>query len=110
MGMPLVSRRWTQDQREMDRVFDGVLQRRWPIWLVAYSEATRYTMQKRIETEEWCKVNDKRLGHHLLYPRTKGFVASTTRSSKSRLRLVRRSFSPDSATSGGSTCTLIVIR
>ncbi|KAI6839558.1 hypothetical protein KC327_g1549 [Hortaea werneckii] len=76
MGMPLVSRRWTQDQREMDRVFDGVLQRRWPIWLVAYSEATRYTMQKRIETEEWCKANGKRLGHHLLYPRTKGFIAS----------------------------------
>lgn len=31
MGMPLVSRKWTQDQREMDRVFNGILQRRWPI-------------------------------------------------------------------------------
>ena len=31
MGMPLVSRRWTTDQREMDRVFRGVLQRQWPM-------------------------------------------------------------------------------
>lgn len=31
MGMPLVSRKWMSDQREMDRVFRGVLRRRWPI-------------------------------------------------------------------------------
>lgn len=30
MGFPLVSRRWTEDQREMDRVFHGVLERKWP--------------------------------------------------------------------------------
>ena len=31
MGMPLVSRKWMTDQKEMDRVFQGVLQRRWPM-------------------------------------------------------------------------------
>ncbi len=31
MGMPLVSRKWMTDQREMDRVFHGVLQRKWPM-------------------------------------------------------------------------------
>lgn len=31
MGMPLVSRKWMQDQHEMDRVFAGVLKRRWPM-------------------------------------------------------------------------------
>ena len=31
MGMPLVSRKWTTDQKEMDRVFGGVEQRKWPI-------------------------------------------------------------------------------
>lgn len=31
MGMPLVSRKWASDQREMDRVFKGVLQRFWPM-------------------------------------------------------------------------------
>lgn len=31
MGMPLVSRKWTADQREMDRVFHGILTRHWPV-------------------------------------------------------------------------------
>lgn len=43
--------------------------------LVSYSEATRYTSLKRLESETWCKSNNKRLGQHVLYPRTKGFVA-----------------------------------
>ncbi|KAF2172857.1 hypothetical protein M409DRAFT_49376 [Zasmidium cellare ATCC 36951] len=76
MGMPLVSRKWMQDQREMDRVFAGVLQRQWPTWLISYSEATRFTQSKRIEAEKWCKANDKPLPKHTLYPRTKGFIAS----------------------------------
>lgn len=31
MGMPLVSRQWTRDRKEMERVFGGVVKRRWPI-------------------------------------------------------------------------------
>jgi 1-acyl-sn-glycerol-3-phosphate acyltransferase len=31
MNMPLVSRRWMSDQREIDRVFRRVLERKWPI-------------------------------------------------------------------------------
>lgn len=30
MGMPMVSRRWTQDQAELDRVFAGITVRKWP--------------------------------------------------------------------------------
>lgn len=43
--------------------------------LIAYSEATRYTPSKRLEAEAWCRAHNKRLGPHVLYPRTKGFVA-----------------------------------
>lgn len=35
MRMPLVSRNWTSDQNEMNRVFRGVLKRRWPICMLA---------------------------------------------------------------------------
>lgn len=31
MGMPLVSRKWTEDKREMDRLFHGVRSRNWPM-------------------------------------------------------------------------------
>ncbi|KAG8629421.1 hypothetical protein KVT40_003286 [Elsinoe batatas] len=75
MGMPLVSRKWTEDKREMDRVFHGVVARKWPMWLIAYSEATRYTPKKHAESVEWCKSHGKPIMKHTLYPRTKGFVA-----------------------------------
>lgn len=30
MGMPLVTRNWLKDKRELDRVFAGIVKRRWP--------------------------------------------------------------------------------
>lgn len=30
MGMPMVSRNWMRDQRELDRVFNGIVGRKWP--------------------------------------------------------------------------------
>jgi 1-acyl-sn-glycerol-3-phosphate acyltransferase len=29
MGMPMVSRKWTRDQHELDRVFNGIVERKW---------------------------------------------------------------------------------
>jgi hypothetical protein len=31
MGMPLVSRKWMKDRKELDKVFKGVVERKWPI-------------------------------------------------------------------------------
>jgi 1-acyl-sn-glycerol-3-phosphate acyltransferase len=31
MGMPLVSRKWSEDKDEMERLFSGIKKRRWPI-------------------------------------------------------------------------------
>jgi hypothetical protein len=31
MGMPLVSRKWMEDRKEMERVFGGVVEKKWPI-------------------------------------------------------------------------------
>nr|POF26173.1 lysocardiolipin acyltransferase 1 [Quercus suber] len=44
--------------------------------LISYSEATRYTPAKRLDAEAWTRQHARALGAHLLYPRTKGFVAS----------------------------------
>ncbi|OQO06346.1 hypothetical protein B0A48_08935 [Cryoendolithus antarcticus] len=75
MGMPLVSREWTHDKAEMDRVFYGAIRKHWPIWLIAYSEATRYTLEKHVEGAAWAKAHGKIMPKHLLFPRTKGFIA-----------------------------------
>jgi len=76
MRMPLVSRKWTHDKLEMDRVFAGIVDNNWPTWLISYSEATRYTPKKYEETKIWCKAIDRPLPIHLLYPRTKGFIST----------------------------------
>ncbi|KAF8854483.1 hypothetical protein BDZ45DRAFT_747501 [Acephala macrosclerotiorum] len=76
MGMPMVSRQWTKDKKELDRVFAGITQKKWPTWLISFSEATRYTPKKAEETKKWCKENDRPIPRHLLYPRMKGFVTT----------------------------------
>ncbi|KAH8777095.1 hypothetical protein F5882DRAFT_160220 [Hyaloscypha sp. PMI_1271] len=76
MGMPMVSRKWTKDKKELDRVFAGITVRKWPTWLISFSEATRYTPKKAEAARVWCKENDRPIPKHLLYPRTKGFVTT----------------------------------
>lgn len=65
-----------QDKRELDRVFSGITQQRFPTWLISFSEATRFTPQKHREMQEWCEANGRPQPRHLLYPRTKGFIAT----------------------------------
>lgn len=76
MGMPLISRNWDRDHVELKKVFKGPKQYRWPQWLVSYSEATRFTPQKYLETIQWCKEKGKPVPKYTLFPRTKGFIAT----------------------------------
>jgi len=76
MGMPMVSRNWMKDKKELDNVFAGITVKKWPTWLISFSEATRFTPEKYRETKIWCKANGRPLPRHLLYPRTKGFVTT----------------------------------
>ncbi|OAQ64219.1 acyltransferase [Pochonia chlamydosporia 170] len=76
MGMPMVSRNWLKDKAELDRVFSGVVNDRFPTWLISFSEATRYTSKKFDESQAWCKRTDKPQPKNLLYPRTKGFITT----------------------------------
>lgn len=48
------------------------------MWLIAFSEATRYTPDKHAESVAWCAANGRPQPRHLLYPRTKGFVATVS--------------------------------
>ncbi|KAI1504457.1 1-acyl-sn-glycerol-3-phosphate acyltransferase [Biscogniauxia marginata] len=76
MGMPMVSRNWMRDRRELERVFSGIVDRKWPTWLISFSEATRFTPEKYKESKAWCEKNGRPQPQHLLYPRTKGFVTT----------------------------------
>lgn len=41
MGMPMVSRNWLKDKRELDRVFSGIVDRRWPTCACSFVSAAR---------------------------------------------------------------------
>jgi 1-acyl-sn-glycerol-3-phosphate acyltransferase len=76
MGMPLISRNWDRDRVELQKVFKGPKQYKWPQWLVSFSEATRFTPQKYLQTVQWCKQQGKPIPRYALFPRTKGFIAT----------------------------------
>ena len=44
--------------------------------LITYSEGTRFTPKKHAEAVTWCNEHQRPVPKHLLYPRTKGFVAT----------------------------------
>lgn len=44
--------------------------------LISFSEATRFTQAKYERSLLWCKETGRPQPKHLLYPRTKGFVAT----------------------------------
>ncbi|CAN8098613.1 unnamed protein product [Discula destructiva] len=75
-GMPMVTRNWQRDSQELKRVFHNITHLRLPIWLISFSEGTRFTPAKRAESATWCAANSKPMPQHLLYPRTKGFLAT----------------------------------
>lgn len=76
MGAMLTTHTGQQDKRELDRVFSGITRHRFPTWLISFSEATRFTPQKHREMQEWCNATNRPQPRHLLYPRTKGFIAT----------------------------------
>jgi hypothetical protein len=61
-------------QKKLTRFFPG---------LISYSESTRYTPQKYLDTVQWCKSQGKPVPKYTLYPRTRGFVATVRELRKS---------------------------
>ncbi|KAM5356279.1 hypothetical protein ACJ41O_002925 [Fusarium nematophilum] len=76
MGMPLVSRNWLRDKDELGRVFSNMIQKSFPTWLISFSEGTRFTQAKYQESIDFCKLANRRQPMNLLYPRTRGFIAT----------------------------------
>eukprot|EP01104_Vermistella_antarctica_P009490 TRINITY_DN2442_c0_g1_i2.p1 TRINITY_DN2442_c0_g1~~TRINITY_DN2442_c0_g1_i2.p1 ORF type:complete len:353 (+),score=51.34 TRINITY_DN2442_c0_g1_i2:151-1209(+) len=81
-GMRLLSyiflkRNWTKDADSIRAVFAHILSNRHlPYWIVIFAEGTRLTAKNMKESQEFCKKTGRPVLHNLLYPRTKGFVAT----------------------------------
>jgi 1-acyl-sn-glycerol-3-phosphate acyltransferase len=84
--MILVSRRWTNDARLIERAFARVKRNAHGVWIVLYPEGTRKTSNKLLkaippsdrgmQSQAFARRTGKHELEHLLQPRTKGFVAT----------------------------------
>lgn len=71
-----VKRDWTADRVRIDRVFRRVVSGRVPLWLVSFSEGTRFSAGNLARARSYAAAHSLALPRHVLLPRVQGFVAS----------------------------------
>ncbi|MBL0210380.1 MAG: acyltransferase [Holophagaceae bacterium] len=71
-----VKRNWTADRASVERTFAKVKDNKIPIWLVSFLEGTRLTPRKLEASQRYMSSLDLASTSHVMFPRTKGFVAS----------------------------------
>jgi 1-acyl-sn-glycerol-3-phosphate acyltransferase len=71
-----IKRNWTDDREYIQRVFQNILEYRVPIWLMIFVEGTRVRPSKLEKSRRYAEENGFRPLRHVLFPRTKGFVAT----------------------------------
>ncbi|WWD21293.1 hypothetical protein CI109_105777 [Kwoniella shandongensis] len=86
MGMILVSRDWTSDERLIEKAFAQVKENKHDCWIVLYPEGTRRTPNKILRSKAYAKANGKQELDHVLFPRTKGFVRTVRALRDSHIR------------------------
>jgi 1-acyl-sn-glycerol-3-phosphate acyltransferase len=76
MGMIMLKRNWTQDWKRIMDTFGLYTRHVLPLWLVSYSEGSRWTVKKAAACQEYARLNDRHSPDYVLLPRTRGFVTS----------------------------------
>jgi 1-acyl-sn-glycerol-3-phosphate acyltransferase len=71
-----VRRRWTEDRQSIERTFSRLVRDRVPLWLVSFTEGTRFTPDKARASRQYARSAGRPPLTHVLTPRSKGFVAS----------------------------------
>jgi len=71
-----IKRNWTDDRDHIQRIFQNILKYRVPIWLMLFAEGTRVRPAKLERSRRYAQEHGLRPLRHVLFPRTKGFVAT----------------------------------
>lgn len=72
----IVKRDWQKDATSVQRMYDRILRRGAPFWLVIFPEGTRITSEKLKRSQEYARQKNLSELQHVLLPRTKGFVSA----------------------------------
>ncbi|XP_071691780.1 probable 1-acyl-sn-glycerol-3-phosphate acyltransferase 5 [Rutidosis leptorrhynchoides] len=71
-----VERRWDLDESPMRMMLSSFKNQQDPLWLAVFPEGTDFTEQKCIRSQKYAVEHGLPVLHHVLLPKTKGFVAS----------------------------------
>jgi 1-acyl-sn-glycerol-3-phosphate acyltransferase len=71
-----VKRSWEMDKNMIHSIFSKFTDHNIPIWLISFVEGTRITPFKLKKSQNYAKANRLPIFKNVLFPRTKGFVAS----------------------------------
>ena len=72
----MVTRHWTNDSSLVRKAFERMRRHQHPTWLVLYPEGTRRTAKKLVESQAYARHMGRAELQRVLWPRTKGFVAT----------------------------------
>ncbi|WVR09049.1 hypothetical protein IAU60_006109 [Kwoniella sp. DSM 27419] len=87
-GMVLVSRDWTSDSRLLEQSFGRIKKNKYDAWIILYPEGTRRTPGKVLQGQAFARERGKPELKHLLYPRTKGFIATVNALRNSHIKYI----------------------
>jgi 1-acyl-sn-glycerol-3-phosphate acyltransferase len=71
-----LKRNWLADQDSIKKVFAKIIRYQVPCWIMSFVEGTRRTPQKISASQAYARKLGAQPTHHVLLPRTKGFVAT----------------------------------
>lgn len=87
-GQFFLKRNWSEDKALIGRTFDKIIKFKLPVWIISYPEGTRFSPQKKKEvyniellyfnkqSQEFAASRGLPPYENVLYPRTKGLVAT----------------------------------
>ncbi len=71
-----IKRNWADDQDAIERTFERFRSNRLAFWIISFVEGTRITEEKLEASRRYADSKGLPPPHHVLIPRTKGFVAA----------------------------------
>jgi lysophosphatidic acid acyltransferase/lysophosphatidylinositol acyltransferase len=83
-----VQRDWFRDQKTIERKLEYYIKGRYPAWITSFPEGSRISDSNREKCIQFCEKNGLKTLKHVLYPRTKGFVASVQAFRDSHIKVI----------------------
>lgn len=72
-GFLYLKRNIAEDRRRIVEYCSFIKKVKIPLWLIVYPESSRFSEEKKVKSQEFCKKKGLPILNHVLFPRTGGF-------------------------------------